>query len=78
MEKKGGGVVMNQREWERGDRGEYRSQAVSKNTNRTECTQEIGYLQSVKSLCVELEKTPLITFILFNFSHWKRVPGSFF
>jgi hypothetical protein len=28
----------------------------------SECTQEIGFLQSINSLCVELEKMPLITF----------------
>ena len=40
---------MNQREGERGNRGEYRSQSWVENTNMTECTQEIGYLQSINS-----------------------------
>jgi hypothetical protein len=38
---------MNQREGDRGNRGEYRSQIWVENTNMTECTQEIGYLQSI-------------------------------
>jgi hypothetical protein len=38
---------VNQREGERGNRGEYRSQSWVENTNMTECTQEIGYLQSI-------------------------------
>ncbi len=53
---KGGGVVANQREGERGNRGEYRSKSWVENTNMTDCTQEIGYLQSINSLFVELEK----------------------
>jgi hypothetical protein len=40
------GVVVNQREWERGNKGEYRSQSWAENTSMTDCTQEIGYLQS--------------------------------
>ncbi len=40
---------MNQREGERGNRGEYRSQGWIENTNMTECMQEIGYLQSINS-----------------------------
>ncbi len=50
-----------QREGERGNRAEYRSQSWVENTNMTECSQEIGYLQSY-NLCVELGKMPLITF----------------
>jgi hypothetical protein len=45
----GGGVELNQREGERGNRGEYRSQSWTENTNMTECTQEIGHLQSINS-----------------------------
>jgi hypothetical protein len=56
------GGVLNQRERERGNRGEYKSQSGIENTKMTECTQEIGYLQSINSQCVELEKMPLITF----------------
>ncbi len=41
-----GGGELNQREGERGNRGEYRSYSCVENTNMTECTQEIGYLQS--------------------------------
>jgi len=48
--------MLNQREWERGHRGEYRSQSWVENIKMTECTQEIGYLQSINSLCVELEQ----------------------
>jgi hypothetical protein len=33
----------------RGNRGEYRSQSWVENTNMTECTQEIGCLQSINS-----------------------------
>jgi hypothetical protein len=45
----GGGGELNQREGERGNTGEYRSQSWVENTNMTECTQEIGYLQTVNS-----------------------------
>ncbi len=39
---KGGGEgVVSQRERERGNRGEYRSQSWVENTNMTECRQEI-------------------------------------
>jgi hypothetical protein len=48
---RGGGVVLNQREGERGNRGEYRSQSLIENTNTTECTQKIGYLRSIHSVC---------------------------
>jgi hypothetical protein len=36
---------------ERGNRGEYRSHSQSwvENTNMTECTQDIGYLQSINT-----------------------------
>ncbi len=44
-----GGEELNQREWERDNREEYRSQSWVENTNMTECTQKIGYLQSVIS-----------------------------
>jgi hypothetical protein len=40
---------LNQREGERGNTGEYRSQNWVENTNMTECTLEIGYLQSISS-----------------------------
>jgi hypothetical protein len=40
--KKEGGEL-NQREGERDNMGEYRLQSCVKNTNMTECTQEIGY-----------------------------------
>jgi hypothetical protein len=39
----------NQRERDRGDRGEYRSQSWVENTNVTECTREIFYPQSINS-----------------------------
>jgi hypothetical protein len=42
----GGGVVVNKREGERGNRGECRLKSWVENTIMTECTQEIGYLQS--------------------------------
>ncbi len=46
-----------------GNRGEYKSQSWDESTNMTDLTQEyVGYLQSINSLCVELEKMPLITF----------------
>jgi hypothetical protein len=41
----------NQRERERGNRGEYRLQSWVENINMTECMQEIGYLQSINSVC---------------------------
>ncbi len=44
-----GGRELNQREGERANRGEYRSQSWVENTNVTECMQEIGYLQSINS-----------------------------
>jgi hypothetical protein len=44
-----GGGKLNQREGERGNRGEYRSQNWVENANMSECTQEIGYLQSINS-----------------------------
>ncbi len=53
---------MNQREVERGHRGEYISHRWVEKTNMTEFTQESVYLKSINSLCVELEKMPLITF----------------
>jgi hypothetical protein len=45
----GEGVELNPREGERGNRGEYRSQNWVENTNMTDCTQEICYLQSINS-----------------------------
>jgi hypothetical protein len=39
---RGRGGVLNQRERERGNRGEYRSQRWVENTNMTECTQSIN------------------------------------
>jgi hypothetical protein len=45
----GRGGELNQRDGERGKKGEYRSQSLFENTNMTECTQEIGYLQSIDS-----------------------------
>ncbi len=38
---------MNQREGERGNTEEYRSQSWVENINMTECTQEIGALQYI-------------------------------
>jgi hypothetical protein len=54
---RGGGVVVNQRE------GESTYHKAGSKIPMTKCTKEIGYLifQS-KTLCVELEKMPLITF----------------
>ncbi len=48
---KGGGVVVIQREVERANRGEYctLSQSWVENSFMTECTQEIGHLQSINS-----------------------------
>jgi hypothetical protein len=46
---RGEGGELNQREGEKGNTGEYRSQSWVENTNMTECTQEIGYLQSINS-----------------------------
>jgi hypothetical protein len=40
---------LNQREEERGKTGDHRSQSWVENTNMSECTQEIGYLQSINS-----------------------------
>jgi hypothetical protein len=37
----------------------------------TECTQNIGYLQSINSLCVELENVSLLTF-------WSKILGDDF
>jgi hypothetical protein len=45
----GGGGELNQREGERGNRGVYRLLSWVENTNMTECTQDIGYLQSINS-----------------------------
>jgi hypothetical protein len=45
----GRGGELNQREGERGNRREYRPQSWVENTNMTEYTKEIGYLQSVNS-----------------------------
>ncbi len=45
----GEGGELNQREWERVNRGEYGSQSWVENTNMTECTQDIGCLQSINS-----------------------------
>jgi hypothetical protein len=42
----GKGGRVDQREEERGNRGEYRSQSWVENTNITKCTQENGYLHS--------------------------------
>ncbi len=42
--KGGEGGELNQRERERGKTGEYRAQSRVKNTDMTECTQEIGFL----------------------------------
>jgi hypothetical protein len=47
--KEGGGGELNQREGVRGNRLVYRSQSCVESTNVTECTQEIGYLQSINS-----------------------------
>jgi hypothetical protein len=47
--KAGGGGELNQRAGERGNRGEHRLQSWVENTNMTECTQKIGYLQSINS-----------------------------
>ncbi len=44
-----GGGELNQREEEKGNRGKYRSPKLVENTNRTERTSEIGYLQSINS-----------------------------
>jgi hypothetical protein len=43
----GKGGKCNQRDGERGNTGEYRSQSWVQNTNMTECTQEIDNLQSI-------------------------------
>ncbi len=40
---------MNQREEERGNRREYKTQSLVENINMAECTQEIGYFQSINS-----------------------------
>jgi hypothetical protein len=48
-EEEEGGRKLNQREEERGNTEEYRSQSWVENTNMTEFTQEIGYLQSINS-----------------------------
>ncbi len=40
---------MDQREMERGNRGEYRSHSWVENTNMAESTQEISYLKSTNS-----------------------------
>jgi hypothetical protein len=45
----GRGGELNQREGERGNAEEYRSQSLIEITNMTECTQETGYLQSTNS-----------------------------
>jgi hypothetical protein len=45
----GRGGELNQREGERGNNGEYRSQSWIEHTNMTECKLEIGYLQSKNS-----------------------------
>ncbi len=55
--KGGGGGKLNQREGERGNRGQYRTQRWVENTNMTECTQELGYLQSINS-CKYLPQSP--------------------
>ncbi len=47
--KGGEGWELNQREGERGNREEYRSQSWVENTKITEWTQEINYLQSKNS-----------------------------
>ncbi len=47
--KGGEGGELNQRDGERGNREEYRSLSWVENTNITECTQEICYLQSKNS-----------------------------
>jgi hypothetical protein len=44
---RGKGGELNQRERERGYRGEYRTQSWVENTNMSECTQDIGYLPPV-------------------------------
>jgi hypothetical protein len=44
-----GGGELNQREEERGNKEEYRSKSWVEDSNMTECTQDIGYLQSINS-----------------------------
>jgi hypothetical protein len=44
-----GGGKFYQREGERSNRGEYRSQSWDENTSMMECMPEIGYLQSINS-----------------------------
>jgi hypothetical protein len=45
---------LNQREGERGNR----SKSLLENTNMTECTQEIGYLQSINPTYKHLSQLP--------------------
>jgi hypothetical protein len=40
---------LNQRQGEKGNRGEYSSKSWVASTNMTECTQKTGYLQSINS-----------------------------
>jgi hypothetical protein len=76
------GGELNQREGERGNRGEYRSQSWVENTNMTECTQEISSLYSDNTR----RKVPLqVYFLDDDFLHWLlwvlsflRVQGSNF
>jgi hypothetical protein len=55
---RGKGGELNQREGERSNTGEYRSQSWVKNTNMTECKQEIDYLLS-KNYDKHLPHNPL-------------------
>jgi hypothetical protein len=45
----GEGAELNQRGGERGNKVEYRSHSWVENTSMSECTQEIGYLQSINT-----------------------------
>jgi hypothetical protein len=54
---------LNQREGERGNRGEYSSQSRVENTNMIECTQEIGYLQSMNLINTSREVPLQLNFL---------------
>jgi hypothetical protein len=66
---KGEGGELHQREGEGGLRGENRSQGCVENINMTECTQEIGDLQSIKSDTPAAKSICRSIFLDFNILH---------
>ncbi len=69
---------LNQREKERGNRGEYRSQRWVENTNMSECTHSINSINACRQIPLQVNFFKMTTFCIYFYEFYLSTIGGLF